>query len=556
MIKKLRILLLSVVLLPGILSAQLLDKKTTYSRKDSLQGTLSPYRSCYDVTFYDLQVKVDIANQFIKGANTIYYNATADFTTLQVDLFSELKVTGIMMNGMPLAFEREFNAVFIHFPKIRKGATGSFTVAYEGNPHIAKNPPWDGGFSFEKDKKNNDLVGVSCQGLGASVWWPDKDHLSDEPDSMRIRAIVPDRYTCVANGNLQKETPVSPGWREFDWFISYPVNNYNVTLNIGNYVHFSDSLQEGDGRYLRLDYYVLDYNLEKAKKQFQQVKPMLTCYEKYLGPYPFHNDGYALVETSYLGMEHQGAIAYGNGYKTGYLGFDYSGIGLNFDYIIIHETAHEWWGNNVSMKDLADMWIHEGFATYSESMYVECIYGPEKALAYINAMKNNVSNDAPIIGDYNVNNEGSGDMYAKSAIFLHTLRTLTDNDSLWWSIIRGIQDTFAKQTISTADIENYISRKAGKDFSKEFDQFLRHTNLPVFEYSLRPMESGFAITYRWKSDVQDFNMPLRYSDGINDAVWIYPTTDWQTLEIKGADAGRFKLDEQHFYFVARAVKSQ
>ncbi|HRF77269.1 MAG TPA: M1 family aminopeptidase, partial [Chitinophagales bacterium] len=342
---------------------------------------------------------------------------------------------------------------------------------------------------------------------------------------------------------------------KYSWKVSYPINNYNVSLNIGKYVHFSDVYTQTNGKDLALDYYVLDYNLEVAKKQFEQVKPMMACYEKYLGPYPFYKDGFAMVETPYLGMEHQSVIAYGNKYQTGYLGFDYSGIGLDFDYIIIHETGHEWWGNNVSMKDLADMWIHEGFCTYSESIYVECLYGNETALDYINASKRSISNDRPIIGLYNVNSEGSGDMYQKGAVFLNTLRYQVNNDPLWWNIILGIQKDFAKQTVTTAQIENYISRKAGKDFSKLFDQYLRHANIPVLEYKFQRTSAGLELNFRWVADVAGFDMPIRYISKGGKPVWVNPTTEWQLLNIEGLDEKTFKWDTRHFYFTEKLVKS-
>lgn len=542
------ILLILIFTVNGLV-AQLFDKHNAYSKRDSLRGNPGQERICYDVTFYDLKVKVDIANKYINGSNSIYYKVLVDFNILQLDLFSNLKITAILLENKPLIFEREFDAVFVHFPELQKaGSFGMIKVEYEGNPKIAKNPPWDGGFTFSNDELGNPWIGISCEGLGASVWWPNKDHLDDEPDSMIIRAIVPDSLICIANGNLRAEKKIEKGWKQFDWFVSYPINNYNVTLNIGKYAHFADEYINEQGKTLALDYYVMPYNLEKAKKQFKQVKPMISCYEKYLGNYPFYKDGYALVETPYAGMEHQGAIAYGNKYKTGYSGYDYSGIGLDFDYIIIHESGHEWWGNNVGAEDIADLWIHEGFCTYSETIYVECLYGYDKAIDYINAMKNNIGNDQPIIGDYNVNNEGSADMYQKSALFLNTLRTLTDNDEIWWNMLKDIQKDFALQTISTRQIENYIMTKTNKDFSKEFDQFLRHKNLPSLEYSLKNTSEGVEFTFRWISDVENFKMSLRFSDIKGNWIWFTPTTQFQTISIPGILNTSFKLDEKHFYF--------
>ncbi len=535
--------------------AQLFDKQEGFTRKDSLRGELSAFRSCYDVNYYDLKVKVDILLKRIDGSNSIYYTAVNDFKTLQIDLAEKLTITNIYFEEKPLKFDREFDAVFVHFTeKQMKGAKGIIRVEYGGMPQIAKNAPWDGGFSFTADKQGYPWVGISCQGLGASVWWPNKDHLSDEPDSMLIRAVVPADLKCIANGNLRAEMPDIPGFKEYDWFVGYPINNYNVTLNIGRYTHLEDVFTSADGEKLAIDYYVLDYNAEVAKKHFEQVKPMLTCYEKYLGKYPFYKDGYALVETPYLGMEHQSAIAYGNQYNTGYMGFDYSGIGLDFDYIIIHESVHEWWGNNVSVKDIADLWVHEGFATYSETIYVECMFDYQTAMNYLTAMKSNINNNAPIIGKYQVNNEGSPDMYQKSALMLNTLRTLTDNDELWWSIIAGLQKDYALETVTSQQIENYISRKAGKDFSKEFDQYLRRSKLPVFEYSLNAGAGGLAFKYRWVTPDKEFIMPMRYVNEKGEFIWIRPTSQWQSLNLTGVSLAQFKLDEEHFYFEGRMVK--
>lgn len=536
--------------------AQLFDKTEVFTKKDTLRGTLLPERACFDVTYYNLTVDLDISGKTLIGSNDIYFTAVSDFDKLQIDLFDYLKIDGIIWKGKKLDFTREYNAVFVKFPqKIKKGDKQMFTVNYSGAPQIAKNAPWDGGFSFASDKNGNPWVGVSCEGLGASVWWPNKDHLSDEPDSMMINAIVPSDLMCVANGNLVEKKEMQKSRTKYSWKVSYPINNYNVTLNIGKYAHFGDTYTNADGSVLALDYYVLDYNLETAKKQFEQVKPMMACYEKYLGKYPFIKDGYAMVETPYLGMEHQSAVAYGNQYKTGYLGFDFSGINLDFDYIIIHETGHEWWGNNVSAKDIADLWIHEGFCTYSESIYVECMFGYDVAMKYIDAMKNNVVNGGPIIGKYDVNNEGSADMYNKSAIFLNTLRSQVDNDALWWSIILGIQKDFGKQTVTTAQIENYISRKAGKDFSKLFEQYLRNAALPELEYKFVRTAEGIELTYRWVANVSGFNMPIKYINQQGKGIWLNPTTEWQTITINGMDEKSFKLDTIHFYFTEKLVKS-
>lgn len=530
--------------------AQYLTPERAYTKADSLRGTLTELRSCYDVKYYDLTVKVNIEDKFISGSNKIYFTATQDFKRLQIDLFSNLQIEKILYKGQACKTSREFNAVYVELPDLQKKATdGMIEVFYSGNPTIAVNPPWDGGFSFVKDAQGRDWVGVSCEGIGASIWWPNKDHLSDEPDSMMIRTICRQDLTCVANGNLRSTGEVKDGYREFDWFVSYPINNYNVSVNIGNYMHFSNTYNSVvDNEKLALDYYVLDYDLDSAKKQFEQVKPMMACYEKYMGKYPFYRDGYALIETPYLGMEHQSGIAYGNKFKTGYLGYDYSQIGMDWDYIIIHETGHEWWGNNVTAKDIADLWIHEGICTYSEDIYVECLYGYDKAIEYANARKHNVSNSKPVIGDYGVNNEGD-DVYDKGFLLMHTLRHLVDNDTLWWDIIRGIQHDFALQTVTSKQIEEYISRRSGKDLSKVFDQYLRYATPPVLEYWYETKGNDLKVWYRWQTDVAGFNMPIKYRDQKGNWQWFTPTNEWQEMNFTNYKEEDFAFDEQHFYYL-------
>ncbi|MBC8048238.1 MAG: M1 family metallopeptidase [Fimbriimonadaceae bacterium] len=539
------------IFLSFLSQAQFLTPNRTYTKADSLRGTLNSYRSCYDVTYYDLTIKVDIENKFISGNNKIYYTAVDDFSVMQIDLFDNLQIEKITYGEQTCTFKREFNAVFITLPeKQLKGNKNSIQIFYSGNPQIAKNPPWDGGFSFNKDDQGRDWIGVSCEGLGASVWYPNKDHLSDEPDSMMIRTICREDLLCVANGNLIKKYPAENGYRQFDWFVSYPINNYNVSINIGNYVNFNQQYTSViDGEKLALDYYVLDYNLDKAKKHFTQVIPMMECYEKYLGKYPFYKDGFALVETSYLGMEHQSGIAYGNKFLTGYLGYDYSEIGMNWDYIVIHESGHEWWGNNVSVKDIADLWVHEGICTYSEAIYVECLFGYDKAIEYTNARKNDVGNNRPVIGDYDVNNEGD-DIYNKGFLLMHTLRHVVNNDSLWWEIIRGIQKDFAYKTVTSKEIENYISNKSGKDLTKIFDQYLRYATPPVLEYWLKQKGRKLEVWYRWQTDVNDFAMPIKYRTAKGEWEWITPTNEWQELSLKKYRKKDFKFDDVHFYYLS------
>ncbi len=520
----------------------------TFTKGDTLRGMLTPLRTCYDVTYYDLDVKVDIENKRLSGSNLFVFRATQNFNRLQFDLFDNMQVNAVVYHGDTLPYTREFNAVFVDFKApINRDAVDSFRVYYSGTPIAAKTPPWDGGLVWRKDKNDKPFVGVACEGIGASLWWPNKDHLSDEPDSMMIRATVPNGLTNVSNGRLRNTVQLDTAWTRFDYFVANPINNYNVTLNIAEYAHFHDVHINKDGDTLDLDYYVLPYSLDKAKQHFKQAVPMMACFEEYMGPYPFYKDGFKLVETPYLGMEHQSAIAYGNNYKSGYNGTDYSRIGLKFDYIIIHETGHEWWGNHVSMKDIADMWIHEGFCTYSEAIYVECMFGYDTAIAYVNAKKPGIDNEEPIIGTYDVNHEGAGDMYNKGMLMLNTLRHVVNNDSLWWSIIRGIQQEFGMKTTTTNEIVTYINRRTGQDFTYFFDQYLRYPNIPDFEYQLIKKKKKHTLRYRWVTDVKDFHMPFKVLVAPGKYEFIFPTNEWQKTILDIKEPTEFETADELFY---------
>ena len=518
-----------------------------YSRADSLRGTLSDLRSSYDIQYYHLNIRLDIENKFISGSNLFKFKATTDLQRIQFDLFANLQIGKVLYHGQELPFRREFNAVFIDFPNtIKKNTQDEFTVFYSGNPTIAVRPPWDGGFTFSKDKQGKPWVGVSCQGFGASSWWPNKDHQSDEVDSMMISITVPKGLMDVSNGRLRSVQNIDADYTRFNWFVSYPINNYNVSLNVADYVHFEDSYAGENGN-LTLDYYVLKENLEKAKKQFNaNVKPMFNVFESWFGAYPFYRDGYKLIETPYLGMEHQSAVAYGNKYLNGYLGRDLSGtgLGLKWDYIIIHETGHEWFGNNITSKDIADMWIHEGFTMYSEALYVESRDGKDAGAKYIAGVRKSIKNDKPIIGQYGVNTEGSGDMYNKGANLIHMTRTLIDDDQKWREILRGLNSEFGLKTTSTEDVVNYLSKKSGKDLKKVYDQYLRYTNIPILEYKTE----GKQTFYRWKADVEGFDMPVRIKNG-KKYLWIYPESEWKKIRLKSG----FTPDLENFYIKVKEV---
>jgi len=523
-----------------------------FSRNDSLRGNLTEIRTCYDVTFYDLKVMIDEQEKSIERSyNIIHFTALSDFKLFQVDLAANMEVMIIEFEGEQLEFSREFDAVYVYFNReIKKGEQLSIKVWYGGYPREAVNAPWDGGFSWKKDANGDPWIGVSCQGLGASVWWPNKDHQSDEPDSMRITAIARYPLKIVANGDLRKDIAE---WNQYldcwvnvsEWFVSYPINNYNVTLNIGNYAHFSDEYISSEDT-LRLDYYVLDHNLEKAKEHFKQVKPMMECFENYFGKYPFWNDGYALVETPYLGMEHQSAIAYGNDYLQGYHGNTSHIDGLDFDFIIIHESGHEWWGNSITTNDIADMWVHEGFCTYSEVLYVECMHGYDAMLSYVNNQKQLVRNDKAVIGPYHVNKSGSsGDMYFKGSLMLHTLRNLIADDQLWFEIIKGISDDFKYSTIDGQEIIDYINKKSAKNFNNFFNQYLKHKDIPELEYSLERNGRNITLVYKWNA-IKNFDMPLLINTGKED-FWIYPKTEVKELDLGSFDRHSFQIRDDLFF---------
>lgn len=530
----------------------------SFTRADTLRGTLSPLRTCYDVRYYHLDIRIDPSTKSVAGSNRILFTATTDFHRMQVDLFANMNVEKIVdERGNPLKYERELNAVFIEFPKpVKKGRSYSITFHYSGVPQEANRPPWEGGFTWTTDSLGNPWIAVTCQGTGASLWWPNKDHQSDEPDSMLISTTIPPGLTNVSNGRLRRKETLPDGWTRFDWFISYPINNYNVTVNIGKYAHFSDSYLS-NGQTLALDYYVMPYNIERAKVQFAQVKPMLEIFEDAFGPYPFPRDGYKLVECPHLGMEHQSAIAYGNFYLNGYRGEAKSAvgpsspIGLEFDFIIIHETAHEWWGNSVTSNDIADMWVHESFGAYAEAVYVERRWGKEEALKYVNAKKTSILNDRPIVGPFGVNKSGSKDMYNKGQIVLNTLRSVVDNDTLWFSIVKGLATTYKRRTIDGNDVFAYINKRAGQDLTYFFDQYFRHARIPTLDAFVSKKEDRVTLRYRWLADVDGFRMPVKVTTAPGVYSFITPTTTWQTMELNGVDPMQFKAAEDLFYVNVR-----
>lgn len=528
--------------------AQLNQPKEKFTRADTLRGTLSPERSCYDVTFYRLDVDVNIADKSLTGSVLFRFKAVNDFTRLQFDLFENMKVEKVLYRQKELPFKREFNAVFVTFPAIiKKGTHNEFTVVYSGHPNVAVRAPWDGGFDFKQDENGKPWIATAVQGHGASSWWPCKDHQSDEPDSVRIGVTVPGGLMDVSNGRLVS-TQKKGDKTKYTWYVSSPISTYCVALNIGDYAHLPQDHYKGLDGDLTLDYYVLKGHEEKAKAQFDKnVKPMLAAFEDWFGPYAFYKDGYKLVETPHLGMEHQSAVAYGNKFQNGYLGRDLSGTGWGekFDFIIIHESGHEWFGNNITSKDIADMWIHEGFTNYSESLFLENVYGKKAAFEYESGIRKGIRNDRPIIGPYGVNKEGSGDMYPKASNMLHTIRMIVNDDAKWKGILRGLNKTYHWKLVTTEDILQYMSKASGKNLKPVFDAYLRYAEAPKFSYQLK----NGKLSYQLISPVKNLVLPVAVFDGEKKVI-LQAGSQVKTTAIKGA----FKIDPLGVYVIPEEKK--
>jgi aminopeptidase N len=492
------------------------------SRADVLRGESGRDRANNDLLFYHLDVRVDPARKFLSGKNTIRFKMLQDDSRIQLDLHEALKVEKILLGETPLKYERELGAVWVDFPEtLRTGREYSIDFYYSGNPVESGR---FGGITFKKDPAGHDWINTACEGQGASVWWPNKDQWRDEVENMQISVSIPNGLVDVSNGKFVGKTDLGDGYTRWDWKVQYPINNYDVSLNIGNYEHFSDKL--GD---LSLDFYALPENLEKAKKQFAQAKGMIEAYQHYFGEYPFQKDGYKLIEAPYSGMEHQSAVTYGNHFANGYLERDWTGVGISprFDFIIIHESGHEWFGNSVTAADRSDMWIHEGWTTYLEALYVEYMYGHDDALKYLNGYKPKVRNTLPIIPERGVNRTPPQDQYFKGALFLNTLRSVINDDAKWWALIHDFYQQFKYQNILTEDVVSYFNRKTGMNLTPLFDQYLRHAALPVLELEFDP--AGGAVKYRWKADVAGFAMPVQVG---RKGEWqlVTPGSEWKSLK--------------------------
>ena len=530
-----RILILLASVLFNIASGQ------TFTKSDTLLGSNTQFRDFWDVQRYDVTVEANHSKKSLLGKNKISFNIIKDVTnpTFQIDLQEPMKYDRISSNFKIISKKREGNFIFLKTKaRFKKGEKYFLEIDFSGNPTIAKNAPWDGGWVFTQDEKGNPWISVACEGIGASVWLPIKEMWSDEPDEgATLTIITPKNLTGVGNGRLVKQS-IEKDKNIFTWEVKNPINSYNIIPYIGKYTHFSDEYLGEKGK-LTLDYWVLDYNLEKAKKQFQQVKPMLKSFEHWFGPYPFYEDGYKLVESPYLGMEHQSGIAYGNGYQNGYMGGDLSGtgVGLHWDFIIIHESGHEWFGNNITAKEKADMWIHEAFTDYSETLFTESIMGKKAANIYVIGLRKNILNDIPIIGKYGVRKGGSGDQYMKGANLLHTIRQIIGNDEKFRQILRGLNKDFYHQTVTTKQVEDYISGKAEIDFRAVFDQYLRTTKIPQLEYR----QQGKILKFKWNNTVAGFKMPVRLK---SHSIMITPSEEWQSITLP--DDTPMEVDENYY----------
>jgi aminopeptidase N len=510
----------------------------------------NPLRSCFDVTAYKLDIRFDVKKKSLAGNVSIFFNVISDFDQFQIDLFENLQIDSILFENKQIEYNRNERAVMVDFPVTMKiGKYAFIKVYYRGKPIRAKNAPWDGGFDWKQDIYGNVWAGVACEGDGASIWWPCKDDWKDEPDTVTMNYTVPDDLWAVGNGRLLNVAENNDNTITYAWQVLSPINLYNVTVNIAKYAHFHDTYIGKDT--LDLDYYVLEYNLEKAKIQFEQVKPMMQCYEYYFGPYPFYVDGFKMVETPYLGMEHQSAIAYGNHYLKGYMGYDYSGLG--FDYIIIHESAHEWFGNSISAPDISEMWIHETFTTYAEALYVEYMSDYDNAVKYLKTQVAMIINSRPIVSKRN-GLYGSGstdnDMYYKGSWMLHSIRSTINNDELWFKALKGFSGKFYHQVISTDDVIRYFNEATQKDLTSIFKQYLYSAKRPVLEYEIITSGTKKILRYRWQAGEDGFNMPVVIYQKKKETR-IYPETTFKELVLKKNQTLHF--DKDKFYFRTKKI---
>lgn len=523
------------------------------SRADTLRGSFTTAaRRWWDATFYDLHVDISPKDSSIRGVNRITYRVLQPAREMQIDLMVPLEIDSIVQDGAKVKFTRDGNAFFASLSAAQPvGKYKSVAVYYHGQPQIAKNPPWQGGFSWATDSLGRPWIVTTDQGMGASVWWPNKDTQADEPDSQRVALTVPDPMMDVSNGRLRSTTKNANGTTTYEWFVTNPINNYAIAVAAGHYAHYTETYNGLKGP-LTMDFWPLDYNVENAKRQWPQAQSMMKCFEHWFGPYPWYEDGYKLLEVPNTGMEHQSAVAYGNWFQNGYRKRDGSGtgLGLKWDFIIVHESAHEWFGNNITAKDNADMWVHESFANYAEGIYTECLFGKEAGAQYIIGNRRGIRNDRPIIPAYNVNDQGSGDMYPKGGEMLHTIRQLVGDDEKWRAILVGMNKTFWHQTVMGAQIETYLSTQANLKLDRVFDQYLRSTMLPVLEYQLQ----GGTLRYRWNNVVAGFDMPVKVTLSTGNYSLVRPTTTWKTAKVSLSAPTDFQVDP-NFYVTSKLIEA-
>lgn len=558
--KLLRLLSVSLILLLALYSQAQKKQSIAFTKADTLRGSITPERAWWNLLHYNIRVQPDIAAKTIQGAVSIKFKALQKPLKMQVDLQQPLKIDSIIWQKgkkEKLSFRHMGNVAMVTMPSaLKAGMEGLITVYYQGEPRAAVRAPWDGGISWSKDELGNPFVATSCQGLGASVWWPCKDHQYDEPEQgVTIGVRVPDTLMNVSNGKLIETIQHEDATKTWVWQVKSPINNYSVSMNIGKYVQFKDSYN-GEGGSLDLSYYVLPQNLAGAKKQFEQVKPMIKCFENWFGPYPFYADGFKLVEVPYLGMEHQSNVAYGNKYQNGYLGRDLSGTGwgLKWDFIIIHESGHEWFGNNITSVDIADMWIHEGFTNYSETLFTECMDGKEAGNAYNKGARRNIKNDKPILGVYNVHNTGSGDMYPKASAMIHSIRMSMNNDEKFRQLLRHLNKRFFHKQVTTAMVEKEMSAYAGYNLKAVFKQYLSTTQVPEFQYQLSA--DGKQLKYRYTNAIPDFNLQLPITAGNETLVLKPKVNQWQSIQLTQKQALGLDLEKlaDYFYIVVNGRK--
>jgi aminopeptidase N len=530
------IIIISSLLSTNSASAELFPKRAIDDHQQNIfRGTITPERAWWDLTHYNLDIAVDPESKSIAGTNTMKYKVLSESKRLQIELQPPMQLTKVEQNGKVLSVEQLGYSYFIKLEAEQEiGQEYQLTMHFSGIPHEALRAPWDGGITWAKDDNGKDFIASTCQGLGASIWWPNKDHAYDEPNNGALISVeVPEHLMDVSNGRLIKvDHNKQAKTKTYHWQVVNPINNYGININIGDYVHFGEKYA-GELGQLDMDYYVLRDNLEKAKTQFKDAKRTIEAFEHWFGPYPFYQDSFKLVEAPYLGMEHQSSVTYGNGYQNGYLGKDRSqaGPGMLFDFIIVHESGHEWFANNITHNDVADLWIHESFTNYSESLFLEYHFDQEKAFEYIRGQRLNIQNKSPIIGKYGVHQEGSSDMYDKGGNMLHTIRQIIDNDETWRGILRGLNKKFYHGITDSAQVENYISEQAGKDFSKIFDQYLRDIRIPTLEYFVKNNE----MQYRWGNAIDGFDMPIKVTIA-GKTQWLSPTSQWEkmSLEVKNS----------------------